>query len=346
MSTWEKKISAYYQRLDQLDISGKVFLVRHISSGVMCVMKILTSYSTEVYQRLKMLEIPGVPRIYECVEDGDSLIVVEEYVKGMTLRNYLYEKGTIPEKQAMRILRALCDILERLHSVTPAIVCRDLKPENIILRGGEDPVIIDFDSGKLVRKEKNDTILLGTPGYAAPEQFGFAASDERTDIYALGVILNEMLTGHIPKEEMATGSCRRIVERCTSMDPEARPNNIRDVRTLLRGSRWIPPGFRTGRPINMILGTIGYLAIGAVIVYAIETAVVTDYFRISMVLLWCLWCVWTVSFLFDYMGLRSKMKFLSEIKDPDPRAVAGGVVWLVGILLITVAVALASSLWS
>ncbi len=338
------KTDETYRELERLDPLGKVILVRNVSTGMLCVKKILPPHSEDVYRTLMSMNLPGIPQIYECRDYYNALVVIEEYVNGTTLRQYMNTNGLLPEKQARRITREICEILKRLHNLSPAIVCRDLKPDNIILRDGH-PVIVDFDSGKIVRKEKNDTVLLGTPGYAAPEQFGFAASDARTDIYAVGVILNEMLTGHIPKEQLVTGSCRGIVTKCTGLDPETRPGNITEVQAMLRHSQWLPPGFRSGRPLNMIIGSIGYIANGIFIAYQIETCVVSDYFNVSMIFLWCIWSAWTIAFVFDYMGIRTKITFLNDIQDSDSRAIASFVTWIVGTILIFFGVACIYSLF-
>lgn len=80
-----------------------------------------------------------------------------------------------------------------------AAVHRDIKPENIILRGSQ-AVLIDFDAARLHKPEHEaDTQILGTTGFAAPEQYGLSQSDIRTDIYSLGVLINVMLTGNTPQ---------------------------------------------------------------------------------------------------------------------------------------------------
>jgi len=111
-----------------------------------------------------------------------------------------------------------------------AAVHRDVKPENIIL-SGDRTVLIDFDSARVNKPEaEGDTRVLGTIGYAAPEQFGLAQSDCRTDIYAVGVLLNVMLTGEHPSKKLAAGHLGHVVSRCTMMDPNKR---YRDIPHLL-----------------------------------------------------------------------------------------------------------------
>ncbi len=105
-------------------------------------------------------------------------------------------------------------------------VHRDIKPENIILRG-RDAVLIDFDAARIHKPtSETDTQVLGTVGFAAPEQYGISQSDLRADIYSLGVLINVMLTGEHPSRCMASGRMGRIVERCTRVNPAKRYQNV------------------------------------------------------------------------------------------------------------------------
>lgn len=111
-----------------------------------------------------------------------------------------------------------------LHSI--GAVHRDVKPENIILRG-DNAVLIDFDAARFHKPENSaDTQILGTTGFAAPEQYGLSQSDVRTDIYALGVLINVMLTGEHPSRNLAKGRMGRIVDRCTHVNPQRRYKNV------------------------------------------------------------------------------------------------------------------------
>ena len=87
--------------------------------------------------------------------------------------------------------------------------------------------MIDFDAARIFKNEnENDTRILGTTGYAAPEQYGISQSDERADIYALGVLLNIMLTGKHPSKELAAGRMGRIIQKCTMMNPKKRYKSV------------------------------------------------------------------------------------------------------------------------
>ena len=116
-------------------------------------------------------------------------------------------------------------ILLNLQNMDRPIVHRDIKPSNIVITMDQDIYLLDMNVAKWYKPdEKEDTKLFASQYYAAPEQFGygFSASSEKTDVYALGVILNEMITGKLPKEQKAKGPVWNIIEKCISLDPENR----------------------------------------------------------------------------------------------------------------------------
>ena len=125
----------------------------------------------------------------------------------------------------------LCDALECLHIRFHPIIHRDIKPSNIVISSDGILKLIDYNAARRYeRGATQDTRYMGTPGYAAPEQYGFFQSDVRTDIYAMGVVLNYMLTGRHISEETASGGLGRIVKRCTQLDPGKRYDSVTDVK--------------------------------------------------------------------------------------------------------------------
>ena len=133
--------------------------------------------------------------------------------------------------EAKQITRQLCQALWVLHSM--GVVHRDVKPDNVIIRGNE-AALIDFDASRVYKNEiQEDTQILGTTGFAAPEQYGLSQSDGRTDIYALGVLLNIMLTGEHPSRKLAGGRMGRIVQKCTMVNPNKRYKNILHLMEIL-----------------------------------------------------------------------------------------------------------------
>jgi len=220
-------LRAIEEEYDTLNIlkstpKGSVSVIRHKNSGARFLLRKYTG-SCEVYQKLIPITSPHLPQIMEAVQQGEDAIVIEEYVQGDSLASLL-ECSLFTPGQTRKISKQLCCALWILHSM--GAVHRDVKPENVILRGNE-AVLLDFDASRLIKREQaNDTQVLGTIGYAAPEQYGISQTDGRADIYALGVLINIMLTGKHPSRALADGRMGKIVQRCTMTNPEKRFRNI------------------------------------------------------------------------------------------------------------------------
>lgn len=208
---------------------GTVSVVWHKKSGTRYVFR-RYSGSGEVYRRLLPVLCPHLPQIMEAAEQDGQTAVLEEYVQGDTLAELLMG-ARLMEREARQVTMQLCQALHVLHSM--GAVHRDVKPENVILRGS-DAVLIDFDAARIYKvASESDTQVLGTTGFAAPEQYGIFQSDERADIFSLGVLLNIMLTGKHPSREMAAGKMGRIVRKCTMTAPEQRYQSARALMEVL-----------------------------------------------------------------------------------------------------------------
>ena len=179
--------------------------------------------SGEVYRKLLSVSCPNLPKIMEAAEQNGMVAVLEEYIQGDSLA-FLLAGACLTPAEARKITFQLCNALWVLHSL--GAVHRDIKPENVIVRGSE-AILIDFDASRIFKSEiSHDTQILGTTGYAAPEQYGIAQTDERADIYSLGVLLNIMLTGKHPSKELASGKLGRIVQKCTMVNPKKRYKSV------------------------------------------------------------------------------------------------------------------------
>ena len=151
---------------------------------------------------LKRLQHPMLPRIVDIFEDAASIYIVEDFVEGITLEDLLKRQGRVEEPLARQWLRELCGVLGYLHTQWPnPIIYRDMKPSNIMLQPDGSLKLIDFGIAREYKEASSgDTTYIGTKGYAAPEQFGRAQTDARTDIYALGVTMYHLVTGKSPYE--------------------------------------------------------------------------------------------------------------------------------------------------
>ena len=234
MTLYESFLEAVTTEFDTLRVlkqspRGTVSVVRHKKSGTRYVFR-RYSGSGEVYRRLLPVLCPHLPQIMEAAEQDGQTAVLEEYVQGDTLAELLMG-ARLTEREARQVTMQLCQALHVLHSM--GAVHRDVKPENVILRGS-DAVLIDFDAARIYKDEsESDTQVLGTTGFAAPEQYGIFQSDERADIFSLGVLLNIMLTGKHPSREMAAGKMGRIVRKCTMTAPEQRYQSARTLMEVL-----------------------------------------------------------------------------------------------------------------
>lgn len=234
MTLEEESRLSFYMELTVLDEKKNIVLVQDRRNSELCVKKTLDIYSRDVYEQLASVRIEGVPAVKECVADDGKLIVVEEYVQGRSLKQVLDEHGLLNEEQAYEIAVQLVDILVRLHQLEPAIVHRDIKPSNIIIEKNGHVNLIDFNAARHVNADKNeDTRMLGTVYFAAPEQFGFGQSDERTDIYGLGATINYIMTGDKPGAGIAECRFSDILKKCLMVDAKDRYQSAEELRGVL-----------------------------------------------------------------------------------------------------------------
>lgn len=189
-------------------------------------------YENHAYLALRELQAEQLLRIYQVLLAEGKTYVIEEYISGTTLQELLDERGPLAEAQVRDIAMQLTEALAVLHK--QKIIHRDIKPANIILRENGQAVLIDFGAARILTREgARDTCILGTPYFAPPEQYGFAATDVRSDFYALGMTLRELLGDDYH------GSLEQAIERCTEFDPKRRVASAAELQELLaRRFRW------------------------------------------------------------------------------------------------------------
>lgn len=217
-----------YERIRLLKESEKntVELVCENSTKQTFIRKTLKG-CTSVYQKLQSLQHPYLIKVYAASISDNTTTVLEEYIDGRTLGNV-----ELSEKQIVTTMRELCSVLEYLHGC--GIIHRDIKPSNIIFAKDGHIRLIDFDAARFTKNEADhDTVLLGTRGFAPPEQYGFAQTDERTDIYALGMTMKQLL-----EEKADKFIYRRIIEKCTNLNPDKRYRRASQVEKALSGKRY------------------------------------------------------------------------------------------------------------
>lgn len=263
---------SYYKTIAVINEPHNIYLVQHQDTKKIYVKKILDVYNSQIYQYLYQNKMPGIPQIIDLYEDNNRLTVIEEYVSGSSLQEKM-DANDISVTSIIHYMYELCEILESLHSVSPPIVHRDIKPSNIMITNYGHVMLLDFNAAKYCAGiNKSDTVLLGTKGYAAPEQYGFGSSTPQTDIYAIGILLKELVES-LPEP---TDKFSRIINTCTQMNPSDRFQSVSDLKQLFQNidnpipsdvagpfslKTLIPPGFRTLTPWKIAVSSIIYLSI-------------------------------------------------------------------------------------
>ncbi len=194
------------------------------------------------------LNHPNLPSFSGFFTENQRYFMVMEYVDGSTLEDMLERNnGPFPERRVLGWARQLCDVLEYLHSQNPSIIFRDMKPGNIMLMRTGRIKLIDFGIARFFRSASaQDTQLLGTPGFAPPEQYGRAQTDERADIYSLAMTIFQLMTNTLSetgfglKDVRATNprispSVARALEKATALEPEDRYTTVAAFRRALLG---------------------------------------------------------------------------------------------------------------
>ena len=185
----------------------KVLRLRHKTAGQDLVLRSFPKH-LNAYELLCSIRSENLPEIYDAFDLDDGQIVLEEYIDGITVAQVM-EIEKYRTAGARKVLLSVCDALTVLHS--RGIIHRDIKPENVMIEKNGRVVLIDLNASRMESAASRDTVIMGTVGYASPEQLGLSQTDARTDIYAAGVLYNVMLTGQHPSISIAPGKAGRIV---------------------------------------------------------------------------------------------------------------------------------------
>lgn len=264
---------SYYRQVADIDSDHGIYLVQDNRTGRFYVKKLLTTYNADIYRYLWEHPIANTPKTILVEEDGKVLTVIEEFIPGDTLEEILEQKRSLPEDQVISITTQLCKILADFHRCNPAIVNRDIKPSNIKITPDGVVKLLDMNAAKWSSAQSDqDTVLLGTQGYAAPEQYGFGPSSVLTDIYSVGVLMNVMLCGFFPNRHIAGGRLGAVIRKCVELSPSGRYQSVTELQTALEAlsenvrerkskpdwMRFLPPGFRNKSIIKWLLSAFGY----------------------------------------------------------------------------------------
>lgn len=261
-------------------IDGKYALIKHIAKGGACDVYLAQEISSGIYyaakivlksnadhkidisleiarqeiQMLQNLRHPAIPQISGVIENENYVCVIQEYIEGKNLNALVDQFGPYPADYVVSLAKQICAFLAYIHSFHPPYIYRDMKPANIILQPSGYIKVMDFGIMRTYKPGKmKDTVALGTRGYAAPEQYGTAQSDPRTDIFGLGVTMYFLLTGDEPRNPNFNGmkpiralnpsipkGMEYIIEKCTRIDPNQRYQSAGELLEDLENIRKLP----------------------------------------------------------------------------------------------------------
>jgi serine/threonine protein kinase len=234
-----------------------------IKDNIVYILKRIYSDEMALYKKLIEINNPNIVKFFEMIVFDNQLFVVEEYIQGVTLQSYIEENGALDDESVKKISLAICNGLSQIHNL--GIVHRDITPGNIMISNSGEIKIIDFGISRLEKNSQTkDTQILGTQGYAAPEQYGFSQTNNKADIYALGVLINYMKTLKLPNEQLTIGVYSEIVTKCTQIDENRRYQDIDSVsiaisrKNKIKGIVQTIPGFRKGKWWHIAIACVYY----------------------------------------------------------------------------------------
>ena len=268
---------AFLADYDQLECLAshrgrETFLVREKGTQRLCVAK---CYDTALFKKLDPdsilsdLHHEGLPSFCGSYRNDSLFIIVRSYIEGVPLSEYAGEKE-LSQEEVIRLCAKLAEILIYLHSRTAPVIHRDIKPENVIITEEKEPVLIDFDIARTFKTaEETDTVFFGTKGYAPPEQYGFAQTDCRSDIYAFGVLLRFLLTDSVRENSKIRlyRPLKKIIDRCTAFAPENRYSDMTQVRRALLAANPRSQAMRIARISICAVAAVAILLFAGIKIY-------------------------------------------------------------------------------
>lgn len=226
---------------------GKVYLCKNTRLGNLWAIKevIQDTKDIDILAEaiiLKNLNHPGIRRIVDIFYENKRLYMVQDYVEGQTLKEYVKVNGKMKAEKIYKITSDLCDIVGYLHSLNPAIIYRDIKPSNIMITPDEKVVLIDFGISKVYEADmSHDTVCTGSNGYAAPEQYGLGKCCTQTDVYGIGMLIYFMFKGKDPftgveplldenYDRNNDEDFKKIIQQCVKIDKKDRYSSVEALK--------------------------------------------------------------------------------------------------------------------
>lgn len=230
-----------YECLKESEDSS-TFLVKETATGILCVLKWGRNRQTEflrnemeIMKKMADRKLSGIPKSYRIFEENGEVYLVREYIEGMSLAQMVLQKGGISEAEICRISRKICQTAEQFQNPNEPMIHRDIKPENIVVTPGGEVVFIDFGTMRSYKKDgSRDTFVVGTRGTAAPEQYGYTQTDQRTDVYAIGQTMLYMVSESYEMNQLSecavSRRMKKIIEKACSFEPDKRYGDAAQLR--------------------------------------------------------------------------------------------------------------------
>lgn len=230
-----------YECLKESEDSS-TFLVKETATGILCVLKWGRNRQTEflrnemeIMKKMADRKLSGIPKAYRIFEENGEVYLVREYIEGMSLAQMVLQKGGISEAEICRISRKICQTAEQFQNPDEPMIHRDIKPENIVVTPGSEVVFIDFGIMRSYKKDgSRDTFVVGTRGTAAPEQYGYTQTDQRTDVYAIGQTMLYMVSESYEMNQLSecavSRRMKKIIEKACSFEPDKRYGDAAQLR--------------------------------------------------------------------------------------------------------------------
>ena len=230
-----------YECLKESEDSS-TFLVKETATGILCVLKWGRNRQTEflrnemeIMKKMADRKLSGIPKAYRIFEENGEVYLVREYIEGMSLAQMVLQKGGISEAEIYRISRKICQTAEQFQNPDEPMIHRDIKPENIVVTPGGEVVFIDFGTMRSYKKDgSRDTFVVGTRGTAAPEQYGYTQTDQRTDVYAIGQTMLYMVSESYEMNQLSecavSRRMKKIIEKACSFEPDKRYGDAAQLR--------------------------------------------------------------------------------------------------------------------
>ncbi|MBF4691641.1 protein kinase domain-containing protein [Fusibacter ferrireducens] len=188
------------------------------------------------YTILSKLSYPNIPTIIDANISGEHTIIIEDYFDGVPIDQFMIKVNDEEKKSVFEALFwQIVNTLKYLHNQAQPIIHKDIKPDNVLVSDSGEIMLIDFGSSRFFKEHQSrDTVLMGTQGYASPEQYGFSPTDKRSDLYAFGTMMAEIVENlSIELDDKMSLS----LEKCREIDPKNRFQSVEAMETYIKSTK-------------------------------------------------------------------------------------------------------------